>query len=55
MEIYADIAEGYMNITTSGGNGNRGQFGAPGIRGTDRTSQVQRRVSCSSVVEHPKY
>ena len=40
-----------MNINTSGGNGNRGQFGAPGIRGTDRTSKVQRFSTCLKSIQ----
>ncbi len=42
MEIFADIAAGYVNILSSGGNGNRGQDGANGRNGADSLSKVCR-------------
>ena len=40
VEIYADTAEGYMNIETSGGDGKRGQNGADGRKGADSLGKV---------------
>lgn len=51
MEIYADTAEGYINIETSGGNGKNGQNGKNGIAGAARTSQVQRSITCSKSIQ----
>lgn len=40
MEIFADTAEGYINILTDGGNGMRGSDGEDGAKGPDDNHQV---------------
>lgn len=40
VEIFADTAEGYMSIETSGGNGKNGQNGANGRKGADSLGKV---------------
>lgn len=40
VEIFTDRAVGYINIDTSGGNGNKAQNGADGRRGADESHKV---------------
>lgn len=40
VEIFADTAEGYMNILSNGGNGKPGQDGANGRKGSDSLHKV---------------
>ena len=40
MEIFADMAEGYINIHTNGGNGMRGGNGQNGAGGPNDNHQV---------------
>lgn len=40
MELFAKVSHGYLYITTNGGNGNEGQPGANGRKGTDDDTTV---------------
>lgn len=40
VEIFADKAEGYINVITNGGNGIMGQSGADGRKGADSLNKV---------------
>lgn len=44
--MYAKVSNGYLFITTNGGNGNIGQDGADGRKGTDDDSTVCEPVDC---------
>ena len=46
MQVFADTVDGYMTIVTSGGNGNKGQDGANGIPGADRSSSKVLKGLC---------
>ena len=40
MRIYSRVLEGYVNIVTNGGDGNKGQDGADGREGPDSLDKV---------------
>ena len=40
VKVYTQVSEGYMFITSSGGNGNQGQPGADGRKGADKIDTV---------------
>ena len=40
VKIYARVLEGYVNILTNGGDGNKGQNGADGRKGPDSLDKV---------------
>ncbi|KAL9964073.1 hypothetical protein ACROYT_G027651 [Oculina patagonica] len=40
VELFAKVSHGYLDITTNGGNGNEGQVGANGRKGTDDDTTV---------------
>ena len=46
VKIYARVLEGYVNILTNGGDGNKGQNGADGRKGPDSLDKVWKVLYC---------
>ena len=42
VRVYARVLEGYVNILTNGGDGNKGQNGADGRKGPDSLDKVRQ-------------